>query len=66
MRGRSSGIAPQEQPRLFEPFYRGADGAAPGAGVGLGLALAQELAQLLGSEIVVESREREETTSNSR
>jgi signal transduction histidine kinase len=51
------GIPLHEQPHLFEPFYRGGDGAAPGAGVGLRLALAQELAHLLGTEITVESRE---------
>ena len=56
VRDAGPGIPLHEQPRLFEPFYRGGDGAAPGAGVGLGLALAQELAHLLGTEIVVESR----------
>jgi len=56
------GIAPHERPRIFEPFYRGEDGAAPGAGVGLGLALARELAHALGTEIVVEGRAPEGTT----
>ena len=55
------GIGPHERQRIFEPFYLG-ETVAPGAGVGLGLALAQELAHLLSTEIVVESREGEGAT----
>jgi signal transduction histidine kinase len=51
------GIPPSEQERIFEPFYQGGEGRAHPAGVGLGLALAQDLARLLGTRIVVESRE---------
>jgi len=61
VRDTGPGIPPQEHRRVFEP-YRGGEGAAPGAGVGLRLALAQELAHLLDTEIMVESREREGTT----
>jgi signal transduction histidine kinase len=62
VRDTGPGIPLHEQPRLFEPFYRGGDGVAPGAGVGPGLALAQELAHLLGTEVVVESRPHAGTT----
>ena len=61
VRDTGPGIPPQEHRRVFEP-YRGGEGAAPGAGVELRLALAQELAHLLDTEIMVESREREGTT----
>src|SRR5581483_3884422 len=62
VRDTGPGITPSEQLRIFEPFYRGGNGNVPGSGVGLGLALSQELARLLGTEIVVQSREQEGTT----
>jgi signal transduction histidine kinase len=47
------GIAPEDQERLFERFYRGAGGAAFGSG--LGLAIARELASLMGGGIELDS-----------
>ncbi len=53
------GIAPEDQPKLFERFYRveQGEGAAAGAteGTGLGLSLARELARLHGGDIAVAS-----------
>lgn len=48
------GIAPEDQERVFERFYRGAGGAA--FGTGIGLAVARELAVLMGGSIELESR----------
>jgi len=51
------GIAPIDQPRIFERFYRVAQrGAAPSiAGTGLGLAICHELARMMGGELSVSS-----------
>jgi signal transduction histidine kinase len=46
------GIAPEDQARVFERFYR-AEGVA--AGSGLGLAIARELATVMGGKIQLES-----------
>jgi two-component system sensor histidine kinase SenX3 len=43
------GIAPAEQPRVFERFYRGEDGS------GLGLAIVRAAAEALGGEVELES-----------
>jgi len=48
------GIAPADQPRLFQPFSR-LDPAAPQEGAGLGLALAAALCRSTGGDILVES-----------
>jgi signal transduction histidine kinase len=52
------GIAPQEQHRVFEPFYRGsqAGGERGGRGAGLGLNLVQEVVRLHGGNIEVCNR----------
>ena len=39
------GIPPMDRERIFERFYRGADGRSAGPGTGLGLAIAAELAE---------------------
>ena len=44
------GIAPEEQPRIFEKFYRAAE-AQRVSGAGLGLYLARELAQRHGGDV---------------
>jgi signal transduction histidine kinase len=48
------GIAPEHAPHVFERFYRGDGGVASGSG--LGLAIARELAQMMGGDVVLESR----------
>jgi signal transduction histidine kinase len=49
------GIAPEDLPRVFDPFFRG-DPARHGPGSGLGLALAKRIVEGLGGEITAESR----------
>jgi two-component system OmpR family sensor kinase len=54
---RGLGIAPEELPHIFEPFYRSSVARGRGInGVGLGLAVAQRLARSLGGIIEAESR----------
>ncbi|MGY6037921.1 response regulator [Aeromonas sp. AE23HZ002T15] len=48
------GIAADQLPRLFTPFYRGR-GAQPQEGSGLGLNISRILCQMMGGEIRVES-----------
>ncbi len=48
------GIAPEEQARIFDRFYRG-DPARERGGSGLGLALTRSIVQLHGGTILVES-----------
>lgn len=51
---RGPGIAPEDRPHLFEPFYRGR-GVAPGAvpGSGLGLALVRQIVESHGGTVEV-------------
>ena len=49
------GLAPGEESKVFEKFYRGA-GTAPG-GLGLGLTIARQLIEAHGGEIVAQNRE---------
>jgi signal transduction histidine kinase len=47
-----AGIAPEDRPHVFEPFYRGAAGAArTGPGSGLGLAIARAIVEAHGGRI---------------
>ncbi len=55
------GLAPGEESKVFEKFYRG-PGTAPG-GLGLGLSIARQLIEAHGGEIVAQNRE---DTSGSR
>jgi signal transduction histidine kinase len=48
------GIAPEHAPHVFDRFYRG-DGTIA-SGSGLGLAIARELVQMMGGEVVLDSR----------
>jgi signal transduction histidine kinase len=46
------GIAPEEQPRLFDRFYRGEDALVLAqSGTGLGLAIAKQLAEMHGGRL---------------
>lgn len=49
------GIAPEDRPRIFEPFYRGGGGQAgaarTGAGSGLGLAICRAIVEAHGGRI---------------
>jgi signal transduction histidine kinase len=59
---RGPGIALDEQPHLFQRFYRGKRVALDGAGLGLGLALTKEIVEAHGGEIGIESQIGEGTT----
>jgi heavy metal sensor kinase len=51
------GIADEDLPHVFEPFYRSRRARSDGAaGVGLGLAVARRIAQALGGTLNVESQ----------
>jgi two-component system, OmpR family, sensor kinase len=45
------GIPAEDQPRIFERFYRGTTGLKAGPGTGLGLAIVDELVRRWGGEI---------------
>jgi signal transduction histidine kinase len=45
------GIEPAERARVFEPFYRTAEGARSAEGSGLGLAIVRRLVDALGGDI---------------
>jgi two-component system sensor histidine kinase KdpD len=49
------GLAPGEENKVFEKFYRG-PGTAPG-GLGLGLSIARQLVEAHSGEIVAQNRE---------
>jgi two-component system sensor histidine kinase KdpD len=49
------GLAPGEENKVFEKFYRG-PGTAPG-GLGLGLSIARQLVEAHGGQIVAQNRE---------
>jgi two-component system sensor histidine kinase BaeS len=50
------GIPPEEQGRVFEPFYRGDQGRRIKQGMGLGLSIARDLALAHGGRLEVESQ----------
>jgi signal transduction histidine kinase len=51
---RGAGIAPEDLPHLFEPFYRGRNAQVRGSG--LGLAIVDRFARAHGGSIVAENR----------
>jgi PAS domain S-box-containing protein len=53
---RGPGISPEELPRLFERYFRGAAGRERGEGVGLGLYITRRLVEAHGGRIWVESQ----------
>lgn len=56
VRDQGCGIAPEEQRRIFDRFYRGSNTfGGPAQGVGLGLALVKRIADAHGARIRVES-----------
>ncbi len=50
------GIAPDEQEKIFEPFYRGNQNNRIKQGMGLGLSIARDLILAHGGEILLESK----------
>lgn len=55
------GIAPDEQPKIFQRFYR-CDTSRSEAGMGLGLSLVKALSESLGGSLSVESSPRQGST----
>jgi two-component system OmpR family sensor kinase len=53
VRDTGPGIDPQDQPHIFERFYRGKNGRAEGSG--LGLAIVQSIVQAHGGQVSVKS-----------
>ncbi|MBI4514526.1 MAG: HAMP domain-containing histidine kinase [Deltaproteobacteria bacterium] len=49
------GIAAEDLPHIFEPFYRGA-GTKQYGGVGIGLSISARLARAMGGELIAHSR----------
>lgn len=49
------GIPPEEQARVFDPFYRGSQGKRFVEGMGLGLSIAYDLVEAHGGRLELES-----------
>ena len=50
------GIPPEEQERIFEPFYRYVQPSWKAAGLGLGLTISRSIARAMGGDITLRSR----------
>lgn len=61
IRDRGPGIPPEDQPHIFEPFYRGSADAGVSRGMGIGLFLTREIVERLGGSVTFESRPGEGT-----
>jgi signal transduction histidine kinase len=59
---RGPGIAPQDLPHIFEPFYRGKSVTATTSGAGLGLCLVERNLRALGGSVTVQSAPGEGTS----
>jgi signal transduction histidine kinase len=46
------GVIPEEQVRLFDPFFRGSTSASQTQSIGLGLTVSRRLARLMGGDLV--------------
>jgi signal transduction histidine kinase len=54
---RGLGIAPEDLPSVFQPFFRSARARHSGApGTGLGLAVASQIAEAIGGRLTCESK----------
>ena len=49
------GIAPEDQPHIFERFYRGREGEGRPNGIGIGLFIARQIVERLGGTLTFES-----------
>src|SRR5207302_152674 len=56
VRDNGPGIAPEEQKRIFEAFYRLRESGKKTEGTGLGLAITQRLVELHGGELSLNSQ----------
>lgn len=50
------GISPEEQQRIFTPFYQASEGVKRNSGSGLGLSICKQLVTQMGGEITLESK----------
>ena len=62
MRDQGAGIPSRDHERVFERFYRVDRGRSDVPGTGLGLAIVRHVADNLGGEVLLESREGEGST----
>jgi PAS domain S-box-containing protein len=62
VRDGGDGIAPQDQPYVFDRFFRARSNTTEAGGVGLGLFICRRLVEAMGGEIGLESREGEGCT----
>lgn len=63
IRDQGVGIAPEDLPQIFEPFYRAVDPASSGLrGAGLGLSIVRSLMRLQGGDITAVSQPDEGST----
>lgn len=60
VRDHGPGIAPGEQGRIFEKFYRGPSNGKQVAGFGMGLSIAREIVELHGGRAWIESNTNED------
>jgi signal transduction histidine kinase/HAMP domain-containing protein len=49
------GMTPEETERIFERFYRGADGSRAGTGTGLGMSIVKSLVEMHDGQIEIDS-----------